>query len=61
MEADRSERGRSEEFYFFGRVRTRGSEDAIASRGDASVRMDTRVKSLSNEKKKGYESTKAEL
>jgi hypothetical protein len=32
---DRSERGRGGEFYFFGKVRTRGSEDAIASGGNA--------------------------
>jgi hypothetical protein len=47
MEADRSERGRGGEFYFFGRVRTRGSED-IASGGDAFVHRDARVESLSN-------------
>jgi hypothetical protein len=38
---------RGGEFYFFGRERTRGSEDAGASGGDTSVRTDARVKSLS--------------
>jgi hypothetical protein len=36
-------------FIFFCRVRTRGSEDAIASGGDVSVRTDARVESLSKE------------
>jgi hypothetical protein len=47
VEADRSERGHDGEFYFFGRVMTRGSEDAIASGKDASFRNDARVESLS--------------
>jgi hypothetical protein len=47
VEADRSKRGWGGEFYFLGKVRMRGSEDAIANGGDASVHTDARVKSLS--------------
>jgi hypothetical protein len=46
VEAGRSERGHGGEFYFFGRVRTRGSEDTIASGGDAFVHTDIRVESI---------------
>jgi hypothetical protein len=35
-----------ENFIFFGRVRTRGSEDTIASGGDAFVHTDIRVESI---------------
>jgi hypothetical protein len=43
----RAREGTLENFIFFSKVRTRGSQYAIASGRDASVRTDARVKSLS--------------